>query len=385
MGFQIDRDYVIQTLGDLIRINSVNPSLAPGGAGEAEIAAYVGASLDKNGLEVESHEPQPGRVSVVGRLKGRGGGRSLMLNAHLDTVGVREMPEPFSATIREEKMYGRGAYDMKGSLAASMAAARALADAGIALRGDLLVAAVADEEYASLGTVDLIKRYKFDGAVVTEPTEMEICLAHKGFIWLEVETLGRAAHGSRFDEGIDSNMLMGRFLGELEILEQELRSREGHSLLGPPSLHAARMTGGTELSVYAARTRLQIERRTIPGETEPQVMSEFERILAKLKADDPSFRGSLRSLFARQPFEVSPSLTVVKALREAASMVLGRTPAYVGQSPWMDSALLSAAGIETVVMGPKGAGAHADEEWVELKSVVDLAHILAQTALNYCT
>ena len=211
MTLTIDRDYLIQTLIDLIGINSVNLSLTPDGRGEAEIAAYIAQSLRKLGLDVALHDADHSRVSAVGILKGSGGGRSLMLNGHTDTVGVEGMEAPFSAQIKEGRVYGRGAYDMKGSVAACMAAVKALVDANVPLGGDLLLAAVADEEYASLGTADIIQRYPVDGAIVTEPTQMNVCLAHKGFIWLQVDTFGRAAHGSRFDEGIDANMRMGRF------------------------------------------------------------------------------------------------------------------------------------------------------------------------------
>jgi acetylornithine deacetylase len=219
-----DRDYALATLQGLVRINSINPSLVPGGAGEAEIAAYIAESLRGVGADVALHAPEPGRTSVVGVLRGTGGGRALMLNAHVDTVGVAGMDEPFSGALRGGRVYGRGAYDMKGSLAACLTALKALADSGARLRGDVLVAAVADEEYASLGTADLIDRYQVDGAVVTEPTELDLCLAHKGFVWVEVETRGRAAHGSRFDLGVDANLRMGRYLARLEGLERELRA-----------------------------------------------------------------------------------------------------------------------------------------------------------------
>ncbi|MFQ5817707.1 MAG: ArgE/DapE family deacylase [Terriglobia bacterium] len=384
MNLTIDRQYLIQTLADLIRINSINPTLVLGAPGEAEIAAYVANSLRRIKLDVTTCEPQPGRVSVIGILKGSGGGRSLMLNAHMDTVGIEGMPEPFSAAIRDAKMYGRGAYDMKASLAACMAAAKALVDAGVALHGDLLVAAVADEEYASLGSADLLERYKVDGAVVTEPTELDLCLAHKGFIWLEVETSGRAAHGSRFDLGVDANLRMGRFLAALDNLEKELRARKRHPLVGPPSLHAAMLQGGTGLSTYAASCKLQIERRTIPGETQAQVRGEIKAIINRLAAADPTFEATLRCSLVRAPFEVPAEAVIVKLIAHAATRVLGRNPAHTGQTPWMDAALLAAAGVETVVMGPIGGGAHAAEEWVDLKSVEDLAHILAHTAIAYC-
>jgi acetylornithine deacetylase len=294
------------------------------------------------------------------------------------------MAEPFSGALRDGRVYGRGAYDMKGSLAACLAALQALAALGERLRGDVLVAAVADEEYASLGTADLIGRYQVDGAIVTEPTALEVCLAHKGFIWVEVVVGGRAAHGSRFDLGVDANLRMGRFLAELEKLERELRARPPHPLVGPPSLHAALLNGGSGLSTYAERCTLQIERRTIPGETEAQVKAELEAIAERLAAADPSFAADVRPFFARDAFEVSPQAPIVQAVELAAATVLGQAPRRHGQTPWMDSALLASAGIETVVMGPSGAGAHAAEEWVNFESVIGLAGVLVAAAREYC-
>jgi acetylornithine deacetylase len=306
-----------------------------------------------------------------------------MLNAHCDTVDVAGMAEPFSGAIRGGKLYGRGACDMKGSLAACMGAAKALADSKVRLRGDVLVAAVADEEYGSIGTSDLIKHTKVDGAIVTEPTGLHVCLAHKGYLWIEVVVLGRAAHGSKFDLGIDANMKMGAFLHELAILERDLRARPPHPLVGPPSLHAAMLAGGSGLSTYAAQSTVQIERRTIPGETEAQAVGEIQSILDKLAESDPDFRATVRAFFVRDPFEVAPSAAIVKALEKAAEKA-GIHSQRIGDTPWMDAALLQAAGVETVVFGATGAGAHADVEWVDLESVMKLAEILAEAAIDYC-
>ena len=294
------------------------------------------------------------------------------------------MPDPFRPVIRQGRMYGRGTYDMKGGLVACMAAVKMLVDAGVNLAGDVLVAAVADEEYASIGTADLLSRFVVDGAIVAEPTDMDICLAHKGFIWLEVETHGRAAHGSRFDLGIDAIMRMGRFLAGLETLEQGLRARPPHRLLGTPSLHAAKIHGGTGLSTYAAHCTLSIERRTIPGETEAQAVGEIEEIVNSLSARDETFCAKARSFFVRLPFEVGTQAAIVQTLQQATVRVLGRTPAFVGLTPWTDAALFAAAGVDTVVMGPSGAGAHGREEWVDLESVAQLASVFAETALTYC-
>jgi acetylornithine deacetylase len=380
----VDRRYLEAILTDLVRINSVNPSVSAGGRGEAEIASHVESALAALGLAAAAHEHEPGRVSAVGVLGGTGGGRSLMLNAHCDTVGVDGMREPFSASIRDGKLYGRGAYDMKGSLAAQLAAVKALRDARASLAGDLIVAAAADEESRSIGTSDLISRYPVDGAIVTEPTEFDLCLAHKGFIWFEVVTEGLAAHGSRYDQGIDANMRMGRFLHGLEVLERKLRRREGHALVGPPSLHAPVIKGGAELSTYSSRCALNVERRTVPGETEESAASELQSIVDELTAADPSFRASVKVLFARRPFEALPGTALADALVSSSRKVLGRAPEVVGRPWWTDAALIAATGAETAVVGPSGGGPHAEVEWVDLDSLVDFAYILAYTALEYC-
>ena len=380
----IDHDYLARSLRDLVRINSVNPILDPSAPGEREIAEYVGRAMGALGAEVHYHEPQPGRVSVVARLRGSKPGRSLMLNAHIDTVDVVGMDEPFSGDIRDGRLYGRGAFDMKGGLAAMMAAMKSLADDGCPHGGEILLAGVADEEYASLGTEDLVTRYRPDGAIITEPTALDICLAHKGFAWIAITTHGRAAHGSRFDLGIDANMKMGRVLADLDRLEQDLRQRTPHPLVGPPSLHAATLAGGSGLSTYAASCRLQIERRTIPGETREAIVEEIETIIQRQMARDPSFEADLDVLLVREPFEVAPDALIVRALAEASNQVLGHRPAFAGQTPWMDAALLAAAGVEAVVMGATGAGAHANEEWVDIASVNRLAACLANAAVRYC-
>jgi acetylornithine deacetylase len=384
MTMQVDRRYTLETLARLVQINSINPTLAPGAPGEKEIAGFIAESLGACGLTVETLEPAPGRTSVLGSLRGTGGGRSLMLNAHCDTVDVTGMAEPFSGAIRDGKLYGRGAYDMKGSLAACMAAAKVLKDSGARLRGDVLVAAVADEEYGSLGTSDMITHVKVDGAIVTEPTALEVCLAHKGYLWIRVEVAGRAAHGSRFELGIDANMKMGRFLCGLSELERDLRARPPHPLVGPPSLHAAMLSGGTGLSTYAASSTVQIERRTVPGESEAQATAEIQAIVDRLAAQDVDFHATVRPFFVRDPFEVPASAGIVKAVDRAAAKVRGCPAVHIGDTPWMDAALLQAAGVETVVCGAGGAGAHADVEWVDVESVVKLAEILAEAAADYC-
>jgi acetylornithine deacetylase len=359
------REYIERLLTELVRIDSVNPDLVPGAAGERRIAAFIAEEMLALGCDVRFAGPAD-RPSVIATLSGTGRGRRLMLNGHTDTVGVAGMADPFSARIADGKLYGRGACDMKASLAAAMAAIRDLRASPPA--GDVVLTAVADEEAASLGTQEILRKVRTDAAICMEPTSLRTCLAHKGFVWIEVRTHGRAAHGSRFDLGIDANLAMGRFLQKLDQLEQELRARPPHPLVGPPSLHAARIEGGTGWSTYAAECVLRIERRTIPGET----LERAEAEIRALGADD------VRVILSREPFEISPGAEVVEAVRSAGGGEI------MGDTPWMDSALLAAAGIETVVIGPHGGGAHSAEEWVELDSTTRLAEILRDTARAYC-
>ncbi|MGI8497893.1 MAG: M20/M25/M40 family metallo-hydrolase [Gemmatimonadaceae bacterium] len=383
----VDEHYITGTLAGLVRINSINPAFARAGepSDESRIARHVGSLLQELGCEVTYHEPLPGRVSVTGRLVGTGGGRSLLIYAHMDTVGVEGMTsDPFEVSIRDGKLYGRGAYDMKCGLAAALGAVKALRDGGVRLAGDVVVCGVADEETESIGMQDVLTRVRTDGAIVTEPTELQLCIAHKGFCWIEVETLGRAAHGSRYEDGVDANMHMGRFLAALGGLEQRLRQSPPHRLVGPPSLHAAVVHGGTGTSTYAARCRLEIERRTIPGESPEHAMAQIGELLASLARQDPAFNGRHRLLLSREAFEVARDAPVSKAVLAAATEELGHAPAIVGVAYWMDAALLAAAGIETVVIGATGTGAHAAEEWVDLASTVSVARILASSAMRYC-
>jgi acetylornithine deacetylase len=381
---QIDRAYLEHTLAALVRINSVNPKFSNGSTDESAIAAHLEGVLHALGMEVTRHEAARGRTSVVGRLRGSGGGRSLMLYGHIDTVGIEGMKAPLSGRVRNGRMHGRGAYDMKGGVAACLAAAKAIVDSGSALVGDLLFVGAADEEVASIGMSAVLKNVRADAAIVTESTELQLCLAHKGFCWMEVEVEGRAAHGSRFEEGIDANMAMGRFLGRLDVLERALRMRTPHVLVGPPSLHAAVILGGTGTSTYAAHCRLEIERRTVPGETEASALAEIQAILDSLAADDANFRARVRPLLSRGSFEARRDSSIVDAVHAAATSVLGAPPAIIGEPYWMDAALLADAGIETVVIGPTGAGAHAAKEWVDLASVESVAAILARSAERFC-
>ena len=371
-----------ELLRQLVAIDSINPDLVPGSAGEGEIARFIANWLERAGVEVVLDEPAPGRPNVVGIVRGSGAGQSLLLNAHMDTVGVFGMERPHDPVIEGRRLYGRGAYDMKAGLAAILMTAAAARKRS--LRGDLIVTAVMDEEYASLGTSSIVKRWHADAAIVTEPTELDICVAHKGFIWFDIETIGRAAHGSRPQLGIDAIVKMGKVLQGLERLDLTLRSAPSHPYLSNGSLHASLIQGGQELSSYPAHCLLSIERRTVPGETQEIAESQVQRVLDEIATADSTFKASLKTGMIRDPFEVAEDAPIVKTVHYQAAMQLGSQPKFVGGLGWMDSALLSAAGIPTVIFGPGGEGAHAVVEWADLDQLEQSCEILLATAQEFC-
>ena len=369
-------------LSDLVAIDSMNSDLVPGAAGEAAIAAFIADWLRAAGLEVRVEEVQPGRPNVIGIARGSGGGRSLLLNGHIDTVGVTGMSAPFIPRVRDGRLYGRGAYDMKGGVAACMVAA--VEAAKLKLRGDVIVTAVMDEEYAGLGTLAVAEHTRADAAIVAEPTELQLVVAHKGFVWLEVETEGVAAHGSRPHLGVDAIVKMGGVLAGLDRLVGELSRRPAHPLLGPPSVHASTIQGGGEWSTYPDRCTLAVERRLLPGETGDAAEAELQAIVAALAAADPAFRAAVRRDLVRSPLETPVGAPIISAVRQAAGDALGRLVEPAGVSFWTDAASLHEAGIPTLLFGPLGAGAHAVEEWVDLASVQTCAEIYLATAAAFC-
>ena len=373
-------DPVVDLLKTLIAIDSVNPSLVPGASGEAAVGRALAEHMRAIGLTVEVQDVAPGRPNVVGVLDGRNHGRSLMLCGHIDTVGVAGMSRPFDPVDRDGRIYGRGSQDMKSGVAAMVDAARVIADGGWLDSGRLIVACVVDEEHASIGADALVTRWRADGAVVTEPTELAIAIAHKGFEWVEIETEGRAAHGSRPRDGCDAIRLMGRVLSELDALDRTLQARAPHPLLGTASLHASLIHGGRELSSYPDRCHLQMERRTVPGEPPGAASREVEDIVARLSAADPAFKAASRPMFARSPYEIAPNHELPKAMLRAA----GTAASPIGMSFWTDAAILGDAGIPSILYGPTGAGLHSVEEWVETKSVTACRDALVSLARDWC-
>jgi acetylornithine deacetylase len=375
-------DPSIRLLRDLVALDSVNPSLVPGARGEGAVADAVAEHMRRLKLDVHVQQVAPGRPNVIGVLEGRAPGPSLMFCGHADTVGVEGMTGPFDPREADGRLYGRGSQDMKGGIAAMIDAARVAADAGFP-RGRLIVAVVVDEEYASLGADALVREWRADGAVVTEPTDLTIGVAHKGFAWMEVATRGRAAHGSRPADGRDAIFRMGRVLAELERLDATLQARPAHARLGTASLHASIIAGGRELSSYPDACALQLERRTLPGEPDDAVERELGEILARLSAADPDFQASSRLTFARPPYELPDGHRLAPALQQAAH-TCGVVAPLAGLSFWTDAAVLGGAGTPSVLFGPGGAGLHSVEEFVNVADVIACRDVLAALAADWC-
>jgi acetylornithine deacetylase len=373
----LSRSEVLAALEALIRTPSVNPSIAPAEAhGEAAIAAVARNWLAARGIRAWIEEAAPGRPNAVAEI-GEGPGPVLVLCAHLDTVGTAGMTiPPFEPRLENGRVYGRGSYDMKGSAAAILCAAAALG--AEKLPGRILLALVADEEHASLGAQDFVRRHKADACILTEPSEGRLILGHKGFVWVEIITRGRAAHGSRWDLGVSAIGKMGRIIAALERFDAEVLRRRLQPLLGCASQHCALVEGGSGLSTYAEECTLKVERRTLPSETPEQVLQEIETVIREAGEE-----AEIRNLLDRPPLLSDSDTPIARAVRDAATGVVGHPPEEAGVAYWMDAAIFAAAGIPTVNYGPAGAGAHEAVEWVDLDSVVSCAHVLAESARRF--
>lgn len=382
----INEKELLRLIGKLIEIDSVNPVLVEGGAGESRIADYIGAYLDEMGLEITYQSIAPGRKNVVGVLRGSGGGRTLMLNGHTDTVSVSGMDaDPFYPRFEDGRVYGRGALDMKGGLAAMIAALKSITEAGMVLKGDVILAFVADEEYKSIGTEFLLKEFSPDAAVVCEPTDTKTVVAHKGFAWATVEIFGRKAHGSRPDEGVDAITKAGKVLVEIENLERNVLAVKNHPLLGSPSVHSSTITGGVELSSYPDHCQLKLERRTLPGEDRETFVRELSEIIESIRSKDEQFNAMVDVFFHRPPFEIPEDHEIVQLVKESVHKIAREDRGISGVSFWTDAALMMNAGISTVIFGPTGEGLHAKVEYVEFDSVIETGHVLADVIFEFCS
>jgi acetylornithine deacetylase len=380
----IDRSYVVAVLEELVATESVNPSVGKG-RGEFALSNVLFDRLTAiPQLDVRKQHVADDRLNVVATLKGTAGGRSLMLNGHMDTVGVEGMTiDPFKPFLDGVFLHGRGACDMKGAIAAMVGAAKVLGASESRLRGDVVFTFVVDEEHLSIGTEKIVEEYKADAAIVGEPTNMSIATAHKGFIWIEIEFKGKAAHGSVPEKGIDAITHAASFVTQLRDLQERLETHT-HPLLGSPKIHTSTINGGVHWSIVPNQCTLRLERRTLPGETSTSIMKEIQNILDRLKEQDQSFDATARRVFERPPLETAASELVVREMQQALRESSGSPQPIVGVPYWTDGAIL-ASSIPTCIFGPGDIRvAHSPDEFVNLEDVLRAGEIYASVAERFC-
>ena len=357
---------------ELVGIDSVNPGLVPGAAGEARVVEHLRDRLRGSGFETHVVNPQgrSGRPSLVAASPEVGPGPTVLLTGHLDTVGVEGMDGPFAATVDGDRLSGRGSSDMKGGVAAMVVAAEELLRRPV--RGRVVLALVADEEDASLGAEAVLAALPGlgihpDVAVVGEPTWLAVAESLRGYALVEVTFTGRAAHSSQPDEGVNAVAHLGRLLTAVEARDATLA---GHGA----SLMVTVASGGDSPFVLARSARALVERRTVPGESSGAALDEVEELLDTLRAGDPQVDASARLVVAREAWRLDPdgpAATLADALE--ASLVRTAADSTVPQrlpAPyWMEAPLWQAAGIPALVCGPAGGGLHAADEWVDLGQV----------------
>jgi acetylornithine deacetylase len=384
-------DAAVELAVELVQIDSVNPSLVPGAAGEAAAVDRLAQRLGAGGFEVDLVPAltASGRPSLVATHRGSGGGRSLALNGHLDTVGVTGMPAPFAGRVVDDRLLGRGSCDMKAGVAAMVAAAEAAAARGTA--GDVVLALVADEEHASVGMDAVLERLAGrlpDACLVGEPTWLDLAVAHRGYCVVDVSFVGRAAHSSQPMNGVNAVAHLGRLLAAVERRDAALAAGPPHPVVGTGSLMSTVVRGGTSPFVLAEAAHAIIERRSVPGEPAAVGLVEVEQILDALRRDDPSVEARASLALAREPWQHDGSSPAGAALAAALTDTLaehtGRRPERVGVPYWMESALWEGAGVPTVVCGPAGGGLHAGDEWVDVRQVRVYAEALVSVIRRFC-
>ncbi|MCJ1710865.1 M20/M25/M40 family metallo-hydrolase [Clavibacter michiganensis subsp. phaseoli] len=378
----------VDLAAELIRIDSTNPDLVPGAAGERAVAAHVAAWLRARGFDVRVLEDVPGRPTVLATARGTGGGRTILLDGHLDTVPPGDPARGGLAPLIEDgRLLGRGAFDMKAGLAAMMVAADRARRIGT--RGDVVLALVADEEFGSIGTEEALRELaaagtRIDGAVISEPSQSEAIVAHRGFGWYEIRLRGRAAHGSMPEQGVDAIAHAGLVLRELDALAERLAAGPRHPLLGTGAVRVSRIHGGSDAATVADSCVLTVERRFLPGQSTADVEAELRAVLTAAAARTPGMDAELEALVARAAFEADVEGPLARAVLDSGARVTGSPVPHRGEPFWTDAGLVLEAGIPCILLGVTGGGAHADEEWAEVDSIRRLADVLEGAILDFC-
>jgi acetylornithine deacetylase len=381
----VTRADAIELLAAMVRIESVTPWLIHTGSGEAAMAAFIADWLDGTGAEIDIIEVEPGRPNVLARLRGTGGGPTLCVNAHSDTVGFANWPdEALAPRLDGDRLYGLGSADDKSGCAAGMLVLRSVAQSGTALRGDLLVACVADEEGISIGSEHLARQGGIDAAIVIEPQPTEdLVVEHQGFGWIDVITHGVAAHGSAPETGVDAIVHLAEVISRLHRLDRTVFTAHPSAMNGSTVFHTGTVSGGTDYATYPNRATVGIEIGTQPGEHLSDRVGEIEAIFAEIAETQPGFRGEVAVRLDRDPFLAQGHERIQEVVVAAMQDVLGHPPRITGMNAWTDAALMQEAGIPTLLIGSTGGNYHAPGEWTSISELVKLCAILEKTVVGF--
>lgn len=375
-----ERRAVSETLAALVRIESVGPAFGGPVGGEARVMAWAREFLQKLGIESELRDALPGRPNLYAKIAGKDPSRSLLFETHVDTVSTKGMTiDPLGAEIREGRMWGRGSTDAKAQVASMLHAIRSMVEGGITPAVNIELVLAVDEESGFGGVRALAreienrdeeKEGKIIGAVIGEPTQLSVVTSHKGSQRLQIEVKGRAAHSALPQLGVNAIHHAAILVQAIEGEYAPQLARRSHPLVGSPTINVSTIEGGTQINLVPDSARIQVDRRTIPGETVQSVRAELEKVIGEVASRVPDFDAILNDPFLVDPcLETDPGDPLARRA-VALSAEFGRGAEPIGVSYCTDGSKLSAIGVPTIVVGPGSIEqAHTADEWMDLEEL----------------
>jgi succinyl-diaminopimelate desuccinylase len=378
MDIRPDPAEALALLSDCIKVRTANP---PGD--EAPLVDMLFRRFQSAGLPTEVLPLAPGRSNLLARLQGTGERPPLVLSGHTDTVGPGEAPwthDPWAATVVDDRIYGRGACDMKSGLAAMAVAMILLRRAGVTLRGDLVFAASAGEEVDRVGARAFVASGALAGTsaiVVGEPTGGQIAVAHKGAAWLTIAVAGRTAHGSTPEQGINAILRMQQVIDRVTTFSLP---PVAHPRLGAPTLSVNTIQGGTGINQVPDRCRLGVDIRTVPGVDHDALVDTLRESLGTL-----GYPVDVTVLASCPPVQTDETLPIVRTSVRVATDVLGYPAPLVAVPYFTDASVYQPAlRVPVIIAGPGEARvAHQTDEWVSVRKYLDAIRLYAGIALTY--
>lgn len=387
----INEEEVLEIIRKLVNIPS-HPGIENQ---ETGVAKYIKLILREEGIAADVIPISEGRCNIVARIIGTGEGKNLLLAGHTDTVPPYDMQDPYNLKKDGIKLYGRGAVDMKGALSCMIAAMIGIKRAGIELKGDLVFAGVIDEEEGSLGTIALLEDgIDVDGAIVGEPTKMEICVAHRGLEWIEFHFEGETVHGGKQEEGINAILKASDFIQTLEEkVVPDIYSKK-HPIIGTSSMNYGIICGGTQPSTVAGQCVVKIDRRWVPGEKYKDVLGQYQKVIDEMSKKDPKFKCEMKIMqesimkggYVHECMETDIDNPIVSITKTVADKICNKETKFTYFPAWSDGGLLSSYGkIPTIIFGPGDIKtAHSPNEFIDKNDVYPATLVYALTAIEFC-